>query len=422
MDRTDETELSTENAAIQIESLQKIYKLYDKPSDRMREALGIRKNMHKDHYALRDITLRVGKGETVGIIGTNGSGKSTLLKIITGVLNPSAGSVIVKGRISALLELGAGFNMEYSGLENVYLNGTMLGFSDEEIKQKLPNILAFADIGDYIHQPVKTYSSGMFVRLAFAVAINIDPEILIVDEALSVGDVFFQAKCYHKFEAFKKEGKTILFVSHDLSSISKYCDRVFLLNQGKLLGDGSPKEMIDTYKRVLVGQYAEADLLPAIEEATFQNMECKPLDYGTKQAKITAYYIEDEHDLRTNAIIKGTSCTIGMVVEFMEDIPGPIFAFSIKNAMGTEISGTNTALEHTFLEGVAKGNRKEIRFTQKMNLQGGEYLLSLGVTGYRGDTFEVYHRLYDVLSITVVSDKNTVGFFDMNSKASVREL
>lgn len=176
----------------------------------------------------------------MGIIGTNGSGKSTILKIITGVLSPTAGEVEVNGRISALLELGAGFNMEYNGIENIYLNGTMIGFSKKEIDQKLDEILAFADIGDYVYQPAKTYSSGMFVRLAFAVAINIDPEILIVDEALSVGDVFFQAKCYHKFEEFKEMGKTIVFVSHDLSSISKYCDRVVLLNQGVKLGRARP--------------------------------------------------------------------------------------------------------------------------------------------------------------------------------------
>ena len=257
--------------------------------------------------------MKIYQGETVGIIGTNGSGKSTILKIITGVLNPTSGRVLVNGRISALLELGAGFNMEYNGIENVYLNGTMMGFSEKEIEAKLPEILSFADIGDYVYQPVKTYSSGMFVRLAFAVAINIEPEILIVDEALSVGDVFFQAKCYHKFEEFKKMGKTIVFVSHDLSSISKYCDRVYLLNQGNILGEGSPKAMIDTYKRVLVGQYDESenageesenllddedlqraaakkadgaakDAAEASAEAKGQNPNA--LEYGTKRAQI----------------------------------------------------------------------------------------------------------------------------------------
>ena len=190
---------------------------------------------------MHDLNFDIKKGECVGIIGTNGSGKSTILKIITGVLNPTSGNVEIDGRISALLELGAGFNMEYTGLENVYLNGTMIGFTKKEIDAKLDSILEFADIGEFIHQPVKTYSSGMFVRLAFAVAINIDPEILIVDEALSVGDVFFQTKCYKKFEEFKEQGKTILFVSHDLSSISKYCDRVVLLNKGVKLAEGRPK-------------------------------------------------------------------------------------------------------------------------------------------------------------------------------------
>ena len=208
--------------AIVVEDVEKIYKLYDKPRDRMKEALGFgKKQVHKLHYALSGISMDIYRGETVGIIGTNGSCKSTLLKIITGVLTPTSGEVRVDGRISALLELGAGFNQEYNGIENVYLNGTMMGFSEKEIDEKLPAILEFADIGDYVYQPVKTYSSGMFVRLAFAVAINIEPEILIVDEALSVGDVFFQAKCYHKFEEFKKLGKTIVFVSHDLSSLSK---------------------------------------------------------------------------------------------------------------------------------------------------------------------------------------------------------
>ena len=244
--------------AISVEHIDKMYKLYDKPSDRFKEAFGFsKKKRYTEHYALHDVNFQVKKGETVGIIGTNGSGKSTILKIITGVLNPTNGEVKVNGRISALLELGAGFNMEYTGIENVYLNGTMIGFTKEEIDAKLDSILEFADIGDFVHQPVKTYSSGMFVRLAFAVAINIDPEILIVDEALSVGDVFFQAKCYHKFEEFKKLGKTILFVSHDLGSIGKYCDRVVLLNQGVKLNEGQPKEMIDIYKKLLVNQYTE---------------------------------------------------------------------------------------------------------------------------------------------------------------------
>lgn len=425
-----------ENIAIEVSNIRKIYKLYDKPKDRLKEAFGFgRKQIHKLHYALNGVSLTIHKGETVGIIGTNGSGKSTILKIITGVLNPTDGQVTVNGRISALLELGAGFNMEYNGIENIYLNGTMMGFSEKEIDEKLPEILKFADIGEYVYQPVKTYSSGMFVRLAFAVAINIEPEILIVDEALSVGDVFFQAKCYHKFEEFKRLGKTIVFVSHDLSSISKYCDRVFLLNQGVLLGEGTPKEMIDAYKRVLVGQYAlpeDAEGLQGEEgtgpvsgraEGSGATEAVNPqlLEYGTKQAQLLEYYITDDRKVRTTAVIKGTEFTVHMRVKFLESIPAPIFAFSFKNVIGTEITGTNSMIEKAFLEGVEAGEVKDVSFTQKMSLQGGEYLLSLGVTGYNGDTFEVYHRLYDALNVTVVSDKNTVGYYDMDSRVTVQD-
>lgn len=425
--------------AIQVTDLDKVYKLYDKPSDRMKEALGFSKyKRYKEHHALKQVNMTVYQGETVGIIGTNGSGKSTILKIITGVLNPSVGDVTVNGRISALLELGAGFNNEYNGIENIYLNGTMIGFSEKEIDEKMESILDFADIGDYVYQPVKTYSSGMFVRLAFAVAINIEPEILIVDEALSVGDVFFQAKCYHKFEEFKKMGKTILFVSHDLSSISKYCDRVVLLNQGTKLGEGTPKEMIDIYKRVLVGQYAvqendrdsllnDKELTAAAAARAGGNKEAlagvnpELLEYGTNAAKIAEYFITDEAGIHTTAVIKGQEFTLHMKVEFMEEIPAPIFAFTIKNIKGTEITGTNTMVEKAFLEPVKAGERKEITFRQKMSLQGGEYLLSLGVTGYEQDIFQVYHRLYDALNLTVISDKDTVGYYDMDTVAQVKD-
>ncbi len=435
------------NIAISVRHVDKVYKLYDKPSDRLKEALGLVKCRHTDHSALSDVSMDIRKGETVGIIGTNGSGKSTILKIITGVLNPTAGEVEVDGRISALLELGAGFNMEYNGIDNIYLNGTMIGFSKKEIDEKMDSILEFADIGEYVYQPCKTYSSGMFVRLAFAVAINIDPEILIVDEALSVGDVFFQAKCYHKFEEFKAMGKTILFVSHDLSSIAKYCDRVVLLNKGVKLGEGEPKEMIDAYKKVLVGQYElpepgqnrlldDEELRSAAAQAVDgeagsgagtgtaapadANVNPDLIEYGSGKATIEEYYITDENGTRTSAIIKGSDYSIHMRVRVNEDIPGPIFAYTIKNIRGTEITGTNTMIEKSFLEPVRAGEVKEITFTQHMNLQGGEYLLSLGCTGFEEDEFTVYHRLYDVLNLTVISDKDTVGYYDSESRVTVQ--
>lgn len=440
--------------AIQVSDLTKIYRLYDKPMDRLKESLGLVKiKKYKEHFALKDVNIDIYRGETVGIIGTNGSGKSTILKIITGVLTATSGNLIVDGRISALLELGAGFNMEYTGIENIYLNGVMIGFSEDEITEKLDEILDFADIGEFVNQPVKTYSSGMFVRLAFAVAINIEPEILIVDEALSVGDVFFQAKCYHKFEEFKKLGKTILFVSHDLSSISKYCDRVVLLNKGTKLAEGTPKEVINIYKQVLVGQYelpSSQEEIGLLEDPDIiaksnpdkkgktisnDNNESKDqdsittdkatahnpthLEYGNKKAEIIEYSITDNKGIESSSILKGEDFTVSMKVKVLETLEAPIFAFSIKDVMGIEITGTNTMVEKAFIGSAESEEVKLITFTQKMTLQGGEYLLSLGVTGYEGSNFTVYHRLYDVINITVISDKNTVGMYDMYSKVEV---
>lgn len=430
--------------AIRVDDVSKLYKLYDKPSDRLKESLGLtRKKLYKEHYALHNVSFDVKRGETVGIIGTNGSGKSTILKIITGVLNPSGGHVEIDGRISALLELGAGFNMEYTGIENIYLNGTMIGFSREEIDAKMQDILDFADIGDFVHQPVKTYSSGMFVRLAFAVAINIDPEILIVDEALSVGDVFFQTKCYKKFEDFKKMGKTILFVSHDLGSISKYCDRVVLLNRGKKLAEGTPKEMVSMYKRIMVNQdkaeeiaahqmdmsSLEEDDEKEIKEAACEgqwknhyNLNPDVDEYGNGAAEIEDFAIIDENGNYTNAIVKGTRFRLKSKVKFKQDVHDPIFTYTFKNIQGVAITGTNTMYEKKDVPLAKEGETYVATFEQDMFLQGGEYLLSMSCTGYRDGEFQVYHRLYDVCNVTVVSDKNTVGFYDMNSVTTVEKI
>lgn len=417
--------------AIKVDDVSKMYKMYDKPMDRLKESLGLtRRKCYKEHYALNHISFQVYKGETVGIIGTNGAGKSTILKIITGVLGSTAGQVQVNGRISALLELGAGFNSEYTGIENVYLNGTMIGFSKEEIDAKLSDILDFADIGDFVYQPVKTYSSGMFVRLAFAVAINIEPEILIVDEALSVGDVFFQAKCYRKFEEFKQMGKTILFVSHDLNAISKYCDRVILLNKGKRESEGDPKEMVDLYKQLIVNQTATTDGSRAkrtgreeIPDHWYGIFDMNPnvQEYGDKKAVMTAFQILDEKGLHTNTIEKGKEFTLQVRVRYLEDVDDPIYAFSLKNLRGTEISGTNTMYEKIAIQPRKKGQVDIVSYRQKMDMQGGEYLISFGCTGYEGGEFVVHHRLYDVGSIVVVSSKNTTGFYDMNSEITIEE-
>lgn len=409
---------------IKVENLSKVYKLYDKPIDRMKESLSLTKKKYsREHYALNNISFEIKKGETVGIIGTNGSGKSTILKIITGVLNSTSGTVQVNGRISALLELGAGFNPEYTGIQNIYLNGTMMGYSKDEIDKKIDGIVNFADIGDFINQPVKTYSSGMFVRLAFAVSINIDPQVLIVDEALSVGDVFFQAKCYKKFDEFKKAGKTILFVTHDLGSISKYCDRAILLNKGIKVYDGNTKEAIDIYKKILVNQLDEqVNDFSESKEIMSSGIKWKDsivtnpniVEYGSKKAEIIDFCIIENKNI-TNNVVKGREFLIKMKVFFKCKIEDPIFAFTIKNLKGVEITGTNTMIEKVDLNIVNENECKEITFKQVMNLQGGQYLLSLGCTGYVDGEFTVYHRLYDICDITVISDKNTVGYYDMNS-------
>lgn len=419
--------------AIRVADVTKIYKLYDNPKDRLKESLGLtRKKCYQEHYALNHINFEVKKGETVGIIGTNGSGKSTMLKLITGVLTPSSGEIRVDGRISALLELGAGFNMEYTGIENIYLNGTMIGFSRNEIDEKMQEILDFADIGEFVHQPVKSYSSGMFVRLAFAVAININPEILIVDEALSVGDVFFQAKCYRKFEEFKQQGKTILFVSHDLGSITKYCDRAILLNKGEKIFEGTPKETVDIYKKVLVNQFEPSEL-ETDEDANDitkfskdkdwkKSIQVNPelIEYGEKSAEIIDYALLDENGLITNTFMKGTVFSVRMKIQAHKEVKEPIFAFTIKNLQGIELTGTNTTYEKVQVPPMEPGDIREVTFTQRLDLQGGEYLVSLGCTGYQDGDFQVFHRLYDVCSLTVISDKNTVGYYDMNSEVSLR--
>ena len=433
----------TENnsaCAIQVKDVTKIYKLYDKPIDRLKESLHPgHKEYHRKFYALDKISFDVKKGETVGIIGTNGSGKSTILKIITGVLTPTTGEVKVDGTISALLELGAGFNMDYTGIENIYMNGTMMGFSKKEMDEKLQDILDFADIGDFVHQPVKTYSSGMFVRLAFALAINVEPEILIVDEALSVGDVFFQAKCYRRMEEIRKRGTTILMVTHDMGSIIKYCDKVVLLNRGSFVAEGAPGHMVDLYKKILAGQMDSLEEELQTEMNDFSGdgaqqkarqyeglmkdkitINAKRTEYGDGRAEIFDLGLFDGRGNLTNLLLKGEMFTIKERIRFNAPIEAPIFTYTIKDKKGTDLTGTNTMFEGADVKPVKNGDVYDVEFTQKMTLQGGEYLLSMSCTGFENGQHVVYHRLYDVANITVISNKNTVGVYDMESEVSVR--
>lgn len=426
--------------AIEVKNLSKVYRLYNKPIDRLKESISItRKNYHKDFYALNDINFSVDKGESFGIIGVNGSGKSTLLKIITGVLSKTGGDILVNGKIAALLELGAGFNMEYTGIENIYMNGTMMGFSKKEMDEKLDRIIEFADIGDFINMPVKTYSSGMFVRLAFALSIAVDPEILIVDEALSVGDVFFQTKCYKRMDELKQKGTTIIMVTHDLGAVIKYCDRTMVLNSGKQVAVGAPHEMVDLYKKILAGQEPTISDYNASEQTvgalpaspqTVGALPASPLKesmsinphadiYGDKKAEFIDFGILDEKGNPATVIVKGESFTIKEKIKMNEDIVDPIFTWTLKDKRGTDLTGTNTMLEKIDTGLGKKGRIYDVSFTQKMRLQGGEYLLSMSCTSFEGDELKVHHRMYDVISLTVLINENKVGIFDSESKVTI---
>lgn len=421
------------DTVIEIKNITKIYNLYNKPSDRLKEALFSRKSRHTEFAALNDVSFDVCKGEILGIIGKNGSGKSTILKIITNVLTPTSGECIVKGKIAALLELGAGFNMEYTGIENIYLNGQMIGFSKEEMNKKLQDIIDFADIGEHIFQPVKTYSSGMFARLAFSVAISVDPDILIVDEALSVGDVFFQNKCYRRFEEFRDKGKTILFVTHDMGSVIRYCNRCVLLNAGKKVGEGKPQEMVDLYKRIMVGQWNENEEKNSTIEnsidstninvnrlwkeqiSTNPDMEV----YGDGRAEIIDFGIFSDSGNIGNNVYKGDYYTVKMKVRINDDNLNPIFAFKLRDVKGTELTGTNTMLEDIDTSHCKNGDIVTISFRQKQYLQPGQYLVSLGCTAFEGDQFVVYSRNYNCCVLGVVAQKGTIGIFDSESEVTV---
>ena len=424
---------------VEVRHVGKQYQTYRHEFDRFRETLSLRrKSYHQLFTALKDVDFTVHSGECLGIIGTNGSGKSTLLKIITGVLQPTTGEVKVYGRISSLLELGAGFNPNYTGIENIILNGHIMGLTEEEIKERIPLIEEFAGIGDFIHQPVRKYSSGMFARLAFSVAIHVDPDILIVDEALSVGDIFFQTKCYEKFNEFRRAGKTILFVSHDLSSIIHYCDRCLLLNRGEQIAIGDSKDVVDRYRKILVssslGEEQETekggDVTAGAAAALPQDREWKSRlmlnpdmqDYGNHQAEYLDFGIFNEQGEATSIIMKGSAFSVAGRFRFNERIENPIFTFRIRNQKGEELCGTNTMYENRTLEHTEPGMTGIIRFTQKMTLRGGEYLLSISMSCLQNGEIVAYHRLYDACYLQVVSRQDKLGIFDMESRITYEDL
>lgn len=374
---------------VKVDHVTKIYKIYDDPKDRFKEALGIHKDReyHKDYYALKDISFDVGKGEIIGIVGRNGSGKSTILKILTGVLNPTAGNVEIKGKVAALLELGAGFNMEYTGMKNIYLNAAMMRVSQEEIEKKIPEILAFADIGDFINQPVKTYSSGMFVRLAFAVAINVDPDILIVDEALAVGDSRFQLKCMDKFMEFVEKGKTILFVTHDVNAVKRFCNRAIWLNQGELIMDGNTDEVTDKYLDFLKSDLPIQEYLEQYGTQSAENQEAdiQEIDVqGIDMAEVYELHMYNASGREIDEIQHGEKIVLKISYLVGDDtIKNPLLGVAIRRIDNEYICGLNTKLDNTSIPW--KKGYNEVTLTYpNFNLVGGEYYFDVGIFDQTG--------------------------------------
>ena len=389
------------NIAINVKNLTKIYHLYTNPQDRLKEALHpLRKSYHHDFYALEDVSFNVKKGETVGIIGKNGAGKSTLLKIITGVLTPTEGTVEVQGKIASLLELGAGFNTEMTGLENIYLNGTLMGFSKEEMDVKVDTILEFANIGEFIYQPVKMYSSGMFARLAFSVAINVEADILIVDEALSVGDMLFQAKCIAKMSELMKQGTTILFVSHDIHAVRALCKRGVYLENGKVKISGEAGKVVDTYisddqklsteslKELPLSQNIDPTKAIAFDTKTVPTIvatepsigEKEGMDrYGDGAAEILDFAILDRYFNKTNQLIAKETYYMQMSILFHEDLPTFVATTTLFSLDGEQLlSWINTQDEVDF-PAVSKGEKVVVTIKVTMPLKQDVYKLGASV-------------------------------------------
>lgn len=381
--------------AIEVRNVSKIYKMYNDPKDRFKEAFGNgKKKYYKEFYALNDVSFEVGQGEIVGIVGRNGSGKSTILKILTGVLTPTNGDVSIEGKVSALLELGAGFNMEYTGMKNIYLNATMMRVSKEEIEKKIPDILAFADIGDYINQPVKTYSSGMFVRLAFAVAINVDPDVLIVDEALAVGDTRFQLKCMDKFLEFVNQGKTILFVSHDVNSIKRFCNRAIWMNQGKIIQDGNTDEVTDHYLDFLKSELPIDQYLEQCREYSQEKKEACEISAedvaGIDIAEIRDLQMYNIAGRRIDEIQHGE--TVRLKVSYLvgdDTIENPVLGVAIRRIDNEYICGLNTKLDQVNISWKKGYNEIELEYPC-FNLIGGEYYFDVGIFDKTGIVNLVY--------------------------------
>ena len=450
--------MSSDGIAIRVRDVSKHYFLYARPEDRLKQSIVPRlqrlagrtpAKYYRDFAALNGVSFEVRRGETVGIIGRNGSGKSTLLQIICGTLQPSSGSVEVNGRIAALLELGAGFNAEYTGRENVYLNAAILGLARSEIDQRFEAIARFADIGEFIDQPVKTYSSGMYVRLAFATAINVDPDILVVDEALAVGDEAFQRKCFARIEEIQAKGGTILFVSHAAQTIVQLCSRALLIDGGELLLEGRPKIVTGQYQRLMNASANHADLLKTQIQQTNSSLVhddapigATPLtdanatfdpsltpqstvSYREDGCRITDCRLLTERGVPVNVLTKGRRYVYAYDVTFDSDATNVGFGMSIRTASGVEIAGATTRRSQNYLvRQITSGSRVGMQFRFECWLNAGVYFTNAGVRGAAGGDERYLHRVMDAAMFRVIDDGEPIaaGLVDLQIQPQILDL
>ncbi|HYP06755.1 MAG TPA: ABC transporter ATP-binding protein [Bryobacteraceae bacterium] len=377
--------------------MSKLFRLYDRPSDRLREMLPFGRKKHTDFWALRNVSFSVDSGEILGLVGPNGSGKSTLLQIATGILQPTSGRVSVEGRVAALLELGAGFNPEFSGRENVYLNGEIMGLTRAETESAFPAIEAFAEIGDFIDRPVKEYSSGMYVRLAFATAIHVEPDVLIVDEALAVGDAIFANRCLQKLEELKTRKVTILFVSHDLGLVKRLCHRAILMMKGEILCEGAPSEVVNRY-------------VALVHDRNATNAEKSELTgnyrHGDRASTIESIRIVDSAGREVSAVPAGEDISVEVTARFDRAVSKPMIGMLIRNRLGVEVFGTNTKIEGVDLGSFSQGDRVSVRFAFRCFLTRQDYTLTVA-TQY--DSGASQDWLDDAVQFTVVDERDTAG-------------
>lgn len=429
--------MPSDELVISVRNLTKRYRLFGHPGDRVKQffSLGL-KQYHRDFTALKDISFDIRKGETVGIIGRNGSGKSTLLQLICGILKPSAGTVSVNGRVSALLELGAGFNPEFTGRENVYFQGALMGFTQAQMDQRFGAIATFADIGEFIDQPVRTYSSGMFVRLAFAVAVHVDPEILVIDEALSVGDAGFQRKCFSHISAIKAQGGTIILVSHSAADVLQVCNRVILLDGGEELASGEPKPVLDLYNKLACASPGTAAKIAAtirnaghsakIGNGSLGDEAGGPppsmISYEPRGAVISNPSIVDDEGRRVGQLALGGHYSYRYDVRFDDEAANVRFAMMIKTKSGFELGGMTSQPPGRGIERIEGGTCVSVAFPFVCPLLPGHYLLNAGVLGTQNGEEVFLHRVIDLLSFKVQPEFGSLSGGVVDFKAKDRPI